>query len=296
MSERLFLRLEDDALHGPETKIPAGTLRAFPVGAELRPHVAHILLYRETLAPGHEALERVVPDGAVRLVFNFGDAPSAGPGNGLRVEAVGASAAPALVRLHGHIEGLSVTLRAGAAAALLGVPAGTITRSVVPLDELWGAEGREALERLVEQRDDRGRVAALHTILQRRLARSEASSSSAASRAAQLIAAAGGQRSLAEVAAAIGVGERRLQQLFHAQVGLSPRTWSRLSRFHGCLRALRLTPEPRWAQLAVDSGFYDQSHLSNEFRALCGLTPTELLARGSSGSSKTSPCATNTSP
>ncbi|HUG25993.1 SDR family oxidoreductase [Piscinibacter sp.] len=39
--------------------------------------------------------------------------------------------------------------------------------------------------------------------------------------------------------------------------------------------------------LAVDSGFYDQSHLVNEFRALCGLTPTEFLARSASGSSKT---------
>lgn len=296
MSERLFLRLEDDALHGPEAKIPEGTLRTFPVSAELRQHVAHILLYRETLPVNHEVLERVVPDGAVRLVFNLGDAPSGGSENGLKVEAVGASAAPALVRLRGHMEGLSVTLRPGSAAALLGVPAGVITQHAVHLDELWGADGVEALERIAEQRDDRGRVAALEAILQRRLAKAETGSSSAASRAAQLIAATGGQRSLPEVAAAIGVGERRLQQLFHAHVGLSPRTWSRLSRFHRCLRALRVTPEPRWAQLAVDSGFYDQSHLANEFRSLCGLTPTELLAQGRSGSSKTSPCALNTSP
>ena len=86
---------------------------------------------------------------------------------------------------------------------------------------------------------------------------------------------------------AIGVGERRLQQLFHAHVGLSPRAWSRLARMHGCLRALRLQPSPAWVDVALESGFYDQSHLVNEFRALCGVTPTEFMGHAVSGSSKT---------
>jgi len=30
MSERLFLRLDDDLLHGPEAKVPAGTLVSIP--------------------------------------------------------------------------------------------------------------------------------------------------------------------------------------------------------------------------------------------------------------------------
>ena len=30
-----------------------------------------------------------------------------------------------------------------------------------------------------------------------------------------------------------------------------------------------------WAQLALECGFFDQSHLANEFRKLSGLTPTE---------------------
>ena len=106
--------------------------------------------------------------------------------------------------------------------------------------------------------------------------------------AAGLIAASGGQQPLREVAAAVGVGERRLQQLFHAHVGLSPRAWGRLARLHACLRALRRQPAPAWAEVALESGFYDQSHLANEFRALCGVTPTEFMGHAISGSSKTS--------
>jgi AraC-like DNA-binding protein len=289
MAERLFLRLDDDPLHGPESGVPAGTLRAFPVGAALRGHVSHIMLYRETFAEGHEVRERVLPDGAVRLVFNLGDAPSAGEGEGLAVEAIGASAAPVVVRMRRKVEGLSVTLRPGAAAALLGLPVGEIGGSAVHLDALWQGEGTELLGRMAEAPDDAARVTLLHAVLQRRLRDSSATAgnTAAAMHAAQLIAASDGRRSLREVATTVGVGERRLQQLFHAHVGLSPRAWSRLARMHGCLRALRLQSSPAWADVALESGFYDQSHLVNEFRALCGVTPTEFMGHAVSGSSKT---------
>ena len=287
MGERLFLRLDDDPLHGPESGVPAGTLSAFAVDAALRGHVSHIMLYRESFADGHEMRERVLPDGAVRLVFNFGDAPFVGDEQGQALEAIGASTAPVVVRMRRKVEGLSVTLRPGAAAVLLGLPAGEIGGTAVHLDALWRGEGMELLERMTEAPDDAARVAMLQAVLQRRLRDSDNAGNTIAMHAARLIAGSDGRRPLREVAAAVGVGERRLQQLFHVHVGLSPRAWSRLARMHGCLRALRQQPSPAWAEVALEGGFYDQSHLVNEFRALCGVTPTEFLDRAVSVSSKT---------
>jgi transcriptional regulator GlxA family with amidase domain len=70
-------------------------------------------------------------------------------------------------------------------------------------------------------------------------------------------------------------------------VGISFRAWARLSRLHACLRLIRQQPAPAWADVAADAGFYDQAHLANEFRALCGLSPTLFLQRGIAQSSKT---------
>ena len=285
MRERLFLRLDDDPVHGPEADAPAGTLQAFEVDDALRGHVAHVLLYRESFPDGSEVVERVLPDGAVRLVFSFGDTHA--PGHAAM--AIGASAMPALVRLRGRMEGLSVTLRAGAASRLLGLPAGELRGLSVPLDALWRGAAGMLPERMAQARDDAARIALLNDALRRWLRESEreAATQQAAARAVALIVASAGQRPLREVAEAVGIGERRLQQLFHAHVGLSPRALGRLARLHGCLRALRRQQAPDWAALALDSGYYDQSHLANEFRALCGLTPTEFLGRAVSGSSKT---------
>jgi AraC-like DNA-binding protein len=278
MSERLFLRLPDDAVHGPEADMPAGTLRAWAVDMPLRRHVAHILLCRETIPDGQEIVERVLPDGAVRLIFHFGDAPSG--------VAVGASALPNVICLRDRIEGLSVTLRPGAASALLGLPAGELAGSAVPLDTLWRGDAAGLLERIADAPDDVTRVERLQSALHERL-RDDGAMHDGAAHAARLIADSGGRLRLREVADAVGVGERRLQQLFRVHVGLSPRACGRLARLHACLRALRSLESPAWADVAVESGFYDQSHLANEFQALCGLTPTEFLSHATSGSSKT---------
>jgi AraC-like DNA-binding protein len=203
--------------------------------------------------------------------------PTVGGGSAGRVLAVGASTTPVVVRLHGQVQGLSLTLRPGAAMALLGVPAHELGDGGVPLDALWPREGAGLLEQLAEQRDDRGRAAVLQAALLQRRQSGDAAAGRAARGAVALIAASQGRQRLRDVAASLGVGERRLQQLFRAQVGLSPRAYGRLARLHGCLRSLRAQLHPRWADVAVRSGFYDQAHLVNEFRALCGMTPGKFL-------------------
>jgi AraC-like DNA-binding protein len=279
MTERLFVRLDGDPLYAPETSVPAGTMREFDVAAPLREHLAHIAAYREVIPAGHEFVERVVPDGAAHLIFDFGDVPSA--------RVAGPAAQPVVLRLRGRLQGVSVTLRPGAVAAVLGVPAGEIAGREVPLEALWCGGAGALLERMIEAQDDAARVALLQHALRRRLRGGDETVRRQAMYAARLIAESGGQRPLREVADAIGVGERRLQQLFNAHVGLPPKVWRRLARLHACLRALRRNRAPRWPELAIDAGFYDQSHLVNEFRSLCGLPPRLFLGRAASGSSKT---------
>lgn len=290
MTERLFLRLDGDLSHGPETTVPADTLRSFAVGAQLGAHVSLILLYRETFADGAEVAERVLPDGAVRLVIHLGDGTPAGPAAGPQGSvAIGAAAAPVLLRWRrSRMHSISVALRPRAASALLGVPAGELQGMTVALDAVWGPCFHALRERMVEQADDEARVALLRLWLEQRLSQSARPANPRAVQAAALLASSAGRMRPGEVAAAVGMGERRLQQIFRAEVGMSPKAWSRLARLHACLRALRSGPAaPPWAALAADGGFYDQAHLANEFRALCGLSPTEFLQRGASLSSKT---------
>jgi hypothetical protein len=73
---------------------------------------------------------------------------------------------------------------------------------------------------------------------------------------------------------------------------LSARTWperiavldralrrppARVIRFDRARRALARTPGSTLATVAIDHGFYDQSHLAHEFAAFAGCPPTTWL-------------------
>lgn len=281
MKERLFLRLEGDPLYAPETTVPGGTMREFAVPAALRPFVAHAMAYEERLPDDQDVIERVLPDGALRLIVDLVD-PTQPP------RLVGPSARPAVLRMRGRIHGLSITLRPGASLALFGVPAHKLAEEELAWQDIAGRPLREHAARAHAAGSDAARAGILLDALLGSLRRGKEDESRMARQAAALFQApASGERTVRAVAESLGLGERRLQQVFRAHVGLPPRTWSRLARLHDCLRRLRQPAPLPWHALALDGGFYDQSHLINEFQALCGMTPEQFLNRGVSGSSKT---------
>jgi AraC-like DNA-binding protein len=83
-----------------------------------------------------------------------------------------------------------------------------------------------------------------------------------------------GVATVAEVARSTGWSERRFSQIFREQVGLSPKVWCRVQRFQRAVKLLHAGADVRWTELALDCGFYDQSHFANEFRAFSGIDPT----------------------
>jgi AraC-like DNA-binding protein len=85
--------------------------------------------------------------------------------------------------------------------------------------------------------------------------------------------------SVRETARQIGWSERRFSQVFREEVGLTPKVWCRIQRFQLAVRQLHAGADIRWAELALDCGYYDQSHFANEFRAFSGVDATTYSAR-----------------
>lgn len=285
MAERLFLRLADDPLYAPETTVPAGTMQEFVVPPALAPFVANAMGYAERLPAGAVVTERVLPDGAMRLI-----ADTAGGTLSLRV--AGADPHPALLTHQGEVQGLSLTLRPGASRVLFGLEAHALAGRSLPWDEVACGPARDLPHRLHAARTPQARMQVLFAFLQPR-AQCAPDATGELDRARthaalRLLRESTSRRPVSDAAAQLGLGERRLEQLFRAHVGLGPKAWHRLARFHACVRLLRRSSSSGWAELALEAGFHDQAHLANEFRAFSGLTP-EGYARenGISGLTKT---------
>ncbi len=85
---------------------------------------------------------------------------------------------------------------------------------------------------------------------------------------------------LVPLARGMGISARRLGERFQHWVGLSPKRYLRLQRFHHAVQSARPPADQGWAELAVACGFYDQAHLVHEFRAFSGMSPGEFVRRG----------------
>jgi AraC-like DNA-binding protein len=88
----------------------------------------------------------------------------------------------------------------------------------------------------------------------------------------------GGRLAVEALARELGCSRRHLAARFREQVGLPPKTVARVVRFHRAARLLRTAGDARWAEIANECGYYDQSHFNRDFRDLAGTSPSEFMA------------------
>ncbi len=223
-----------------------------------------------TFAPGRGARHstfRVLPDGCVDVLVDLaaGTARLVGP----------MTRAIVVAQDRPH---LAVRLRPGRAGRLLPLPVDALTDTVVPLAELF-AEGEQLAERVAAATDfavARRRLCAFFTLD----AAGESTHHRLAAAAADALARPAA--TVESVARGLGVSRQHLTRVFRRHAGLSPVQWTRIARLQrGVALALDPAPygeRPSWAAIAARAGYADQSHLIAETKALCGVTPTGLIA------------------
>lgn len=84
-------------------------------------------------------------------------------------------------------------------------------------------------------------------------------------------------RPVPELATLAGLGHDALLDAVHAAIGVTPKAFADLVRFDRFVDLAARAAERGWAALAVESGFYDQSHLIRVFRRFTGLTPAAYV-------------------
>lgn len=230
----------------------------FAPSAPLRRHVAGYWLARGN----RDARHAVLPDGALDVVIEV-------LGGRARSWVYGTSSRPVEFAIEPGADYFGIRFRPGQGRHFIAPPAQELTdkreaaRGLLRF-ELEGAE--EALDGGVAARIDR--------VLERRLAQAVP----AVDRIDHAIAAiqAGGA-SISEVAARFGGSQRQFERVFRAAVGLAPKQFSSIHRFRQAAGLIaRGAP---LADAAVDAGYADQSHMSNEFRRLAGASPRRFARR-----------------
>jgi AraC-like DNA-binding protein len=228
-------------------------------------------------APSH-AYERVVPTGTVELVVNLRDdvmriCDADGryqSGSGIAV--AGAYRRPFIIETHESASAIGVHFKPGCAGVVLGVPPGELVDRHVDLESLWGRRATELRERLCTAPTTDERFAILEAELASRL--HERRIHPVVMYAVNVLRQP--QARVGDIAVSTQLSPRRLIQLFTAAVGLTPKRFGRVARFH-CATRLARGSALDWTRIAHASGYYDQSHLIRDFRELAEVAPSDLL-------------------
>ncbi|MBT2228452.1 AraC family transcriptional regulator [Nonomuraea sp. NEAU-A123] len=177
---------------------------------------------------------------------------------------------------------VTVRLRPETARPLLGAPMSELVDQIIPLRDLWGVRAdrlADELAGLVTGGDWAERVMARleAAFLDRLAAQSPADLDRAGlvGAAAALLSVGAERPPVTEVARELGVSERHLRNLFTGGVGVPPKRFARINRVRGVLA--RVCREGA-ASLAADAGYYDQSHMTAEFREVMGVPPNAYRA------------------
>jgi AraC-like DNA-binding protein len=245
---------------------------------DLARFVDHLWAYA---GPTSHRFKRVLPNGRIELLLNFAepyrmlDCPGV---ERCRIAWVGGmQARPLIVEQPLRQDVMGVRLRPPGARVVLGRPLREIAALSVDLADLIGAEAGVLAERCYAAQSVAARFQIVAEWIAARIAGAPGMEEAVTWALARLDAS-GGTAPIGDLRAHLGLSKARFASLFRNQIGLTPKLYARVVRFHQTLTLLQEQGEGRLIDVALDSSFYDQPHMNAEFRSLGGLTPRAFLA------------------
>jgi AraC-like DNA-binding protein len=245
------------------------------------------LWYARAPRPGH-CRERVLPTGNTQVLVNLAneclhDCPEGEPDRMSPPSiVVGARSTYEIVNTADMAELIGMVFEPGRFPVFAFDAADLFSNRIVDLEDVWGRGARTLRDRLRELPSPETKLRCLERFLEEAFAapmlRARPLHHCAVDYALRRFAHAPSTATVRDVARGTGWSERRFSQVFREQVGLAPKVWFRLQRFQRAVEQLHAGVDVPWANLALDCGFYDQSHFANEFRAFSGLDVTTYSA------------------
>lgn len=235
---------------------------------------------------GEHPHETILPSGTFEIVFNLREdelriyGPS-DPGKCRRFSGAVISGPYAGSFMSDAMEEgaiLGVHFKPGGAFPVLGLPAGEFINAHVELRTIWGQAANMLRERLCGLSRPVDRFRLLEQTLQERFF-DTLRRHGAVRLGLDILMRTHGRAKVRDIARAVDLSQRRFIELFNTEVGLTPKLFGRVQRFQFAVASSRSATKVDWAQLAVECGYFDQSHLVHEFVEFTSLSPADYWSR-----------------
>ena len=218
-------------------------------------------------------VERILPDGCTELIIHYGQPFRIIDGNNQKRQE------PAFV--FGQLDRF-IDLLPGKNIGVMGVrfhpwglnqfikiPSANLKGEAVSLKDIFGPSERELVDKILTSTNVKQKAWIMDSFLINHF-RSKTTYPALASIINQ-IKQHQGSLSIDRLTRMTGQSERQLERYFYNEIGLSPKSFSRIMRFQNVLQLA--TSARNLTDLALSAGYYDQAHFSREFTDIAGQSP-----------------------
>lgn len=224
------------------------------------------------------ALVRTVPCGMMNLIFHRGNRLLSIHENEFHPRAFlsGHEKTFADLEYSGEVSMISIVFRPIGVKAFFDFPIHQINNLRVTAEDLEDKELAVLEHSITSTENDEFCIFLIEQFLLKRLSRLSAHNLQRVDATIQLINS--GQSDISLLADAACLSKKQFQRIFSEYVGSNPKEFSRTIRFQKALHILETRPQTSLTTLAYECGYFDQSHMIKEFKALSGYTPSGYLA------------------
>jgi AraC-like DNA-binding protein len=272
----LVSRPRIDAVRGVlQRPAPADSIvhERFAPAAELEEFIQHFWTVRWDLRGEPPLLAETLPHPCVHVVFDRGQG-----------RVTGVQSRRFRRRIQGQSRVFGIKFRPAAFQPVLGAPLSQLTDRTVSVRSVFGREGIALKDAILAEPDVRRCVTLAQDFLRRRLPPMPEPIARMRDLVERLAADASVTR-MEQVAALAKLEPRNLQRRFSAAVGVSPKWVLKRYRLHEAAEQLARAQVPDMASLALQLGYFDQSHFIRDFKALVGCSPGQYAERAAASRS-----------
>ncbi len=228
------------------------------------------------------SVDRFLPNGDVEILIDFHDRPQFIYDNESlkeiqacnRVWASGLRTEPITIPSGTDAEMMVIAFKKGRAAPFFPFPMQEIADSVVDADLVWGSGLGVLRERLLGAGDTDERFRIVEDFLLREF-RSKLDVDPCVAFAVEQMTNTPDSINIAKMNDQIGYSQKHFIQLFRRAVGVTPKSYLKIMRFQKAVATIDASNEHDWRTIALDCGFYDQSHFISDFKHFSGFTPEQ---------------------
>ncbi len=231
---------------------------------------------------GVEHMQRIIPNGLSELIYYFNDKPESTDKNiciSARTVVTGQLSKHYDLKVTGNLSMFSIVFQPFALSAFIGFPSSEFLNKAIPIRFLFKGSVNELEDRLALAKSFYQRINIVETFLQNLLHKRSKYQFylSRIKHSIQLINQTKGMVNIDKLADEACFGRKQFERAFLETVGISPKQFLKVIRFQNAIHEKAISNQLNMTALTYKCGYYDQSHMTNDFQKFSGLSPKKFF-------------------